>query len=177
MDSFTFESVSNDSSQFFPNNTLSSLKNFLPEQVNLDGQWDVVISETSYPSMYQNIREGKYMFCDDKFSKTAEAYYLEPGPSITDIVEAKTTFTQEKNSHRDTCIRNKVIRVTQKMEVFLAEEETILAISSTDLGHIFGGGVRNDLGICMRGKRLHEPTFTYDTVRLHSLMIYTGLIE
>ena len=49
MDSFTIELVSNASSQLFPNNTLSSFTNFLPEQVNLDGQWEVAISEISYP--------------------------------------------------------------------------------------------------------------------------------
>ena len=51
MDSFTRELVSNASGELFPKNTLSSLTNFLPEQVNLQGQWDVAISEKSYPSM------------------------------------------------------------------------------------------------------------------------------
>ena len=47
MDSFTIELVSKPSSQLFPNNTLSSFTNFLAEQVNLDGQWEVAISEIS----------------------------------------------------------------------------------------------------------------------------------
>ena len=51
MDSFTKELVSNASGELFPDNTLSSLTNFLPEQVNLDGQWGVAILEISYPSM------------------------------------------------------------------------------------------------------------------------------
>ena len=62
MDSFTIELVSNATSQLFPKNTLSSFTNFLTEQVILDGQWEVAISETSYPSMYQNVTEGKFMF-------------------------------------------------------------------------------------------------------------------
>ena len=43
----------------------------------------------------------------------------------------------------------------------------------TDLGHIFGGGVR----ILKRGKEPHEPTFAYDIVRIHSFMIYTDIVE
>ena len=39
MSSFTIELVSNASSQLFPNNTLSSITNFLPGQENLDAQW------------------------------------------------------------------------------------------------------------------------------------------
>ena len=179
MDSFTIELVSNAPSQLFPNNTLSSFTNFLPEQVNLDGQWEVATSEISYPSVYQNVTEGKSMFCDENLSKTTEAYYLEPGlySSITDIVEAMNTLIQERNNHRDTCITIKVSRVTQKVKVYLANEESSLAIFSTDLGHIFGGDVRNDLGILMSGKGPHEPTFAYDIVRIHSLMIYTDIVE
>ena len=37
--------------------------------------------------------------------------------------------------------------------------------------------MRNDSGILMRGKELHEPTFAYDIVRIHSLMIYTDIVE
>ena len=113
------------------------------------------------------------MFHDEKLSKTTEAYYLETGlySSITDIVEAMKTLIQERNNHRDTCITIKVNRVTHKIKVNLANEESSLAIFSTDLGHTFGGDVRNDLGILMYGKGSHEPTFAYDTVRIHSLMI------
>ena len=178
MDSFTFELVSNASSQLFPKNTLSSFTNFLPEQVNLDGQWEVAISEI-YPSRYENVTEGKFMFYDEILSTVTEAYYLEPGlySSITDIVEAMNTLLQERNNHRDTCITIKISRVTQKVKVYLANEESSLAVFSTDLGHTFGGDVRNDLGILMRGKEPHEPTFAYDNVRTHSLMIYTDIVE
>ena len=61
--------------------------------------------------------------------------------------------------------------------MYLANQESSLAIFSTDLGHIFGGDVRNDLGILLRGKSSHEPTFDDDNVRIHSLMIYTDIAE
>ena len=119
------------------------------------------------------------MFYDEKLSKTTEAYYLEPGlySSKTYIAESMNTLIQERNNHTDTCITFKVSRVTQKVKVYLANEESSLATFSTDLGHIFGGDVRNDLGILMSGKGPHEPTFAYDIVRIHSLMIYTDIVE
>ena len=61
MDSFTKELISNASSELFPDFTLSSFTNFLPDQVNLEGQWEVAISEISYPSMYQNVTDGKFL--------------------------------------------------------------------------------------------------------------------
>ena len=69
MDSFTIELVSNASGELFPDNTLSSFTNFLPEQVNLGGQWEVAISEISYPSMYQNITGGYFKFLTRNFQK------------------------------------------------------------------------------------------------------------
>ena len=68
MDSCTIELVSIASGELFPNNTLSSFTNFLPEQINLEGQWEVAISEFSYPSMYQNKTEEKFKSFDEKFS-------------------------------------------------------------------------------------------------------------
>ena len=117
MESFTLELVSNASAQLFPDNTLSSFTNFLPEQLNLDGQWEVAISEIFYPSMYQNVTEGKFMFFDKKLSKSSEFYYLEPGlyPSFTDIVGAMNILIQERHKHSENCIKVKVSRRTQKV--------------------------------------------------------------
>ena len=119
MESFTIKLVSNASAQQFPDNTLTSLTNFLPEQLNLDGQWKVAISETSYPSMHQNVTEGKFMFFDKILSKSSEFNYLKPGlcPSITDIVEAMNILIQERHNHSENCIEVKVSRRTQKVEI------------------------------------------------------------
>ena len=83
--------------------------------MNLEGQWEVAISELSYPSMYQNLTEGKFMFFDKKLSKSSEFYYLEPGlyPSIKDIVETMNTLIQERHNHSGNCI---TVKVTQKVQ-------------------------------------------------------------
>ena len=139
MDSFRIELVSNASGDLFPDNTPSSVTNFLPEQVNLEGQWEVAISEISYPSMYQNITEGKFKIFDKKLSKSTSTFIIEPVlyTSITDIVEAMNTLIQERNNHNETCITVKVSRRTQKGVTVLANDTSGLAFCSTDLGHIF----------------------------------------
>ena len=50
MESFTIELVSDSSTQQLPNDTVSYFTNFLPEQLNLEGQWEVAISELFHPS-------------------------------------------------------------------------------------------------------------------------------
>ena len=175
MDSFTIELVSNASGELFPDNTLSSFTNFSPEQVNLEAQWEVAISEISYPSMYQNITEGYFKFLDEKLSKSTSTYNLEPGlyTPITDIVEAMNTLIQERNNHNESCITVKVSRRSQKIVIMLANDSSGLAFCSTDLGHLFGNIVGNQFGVLMKGKGHHEPQF----VRIHSLMIYSDLVE
>ena len=61
--------------------------------------------------------------------------------------------------------------------MYLANEESSLAISSTELGHIFGGDVRNDLGIIMSGKSPHEPIFVHDIFCIYSILIYRDIVE
>ena len=179
MESFTIEFVSNASAQLFPGKTLSSFTNFSPEQLNLECQWEVAISEKTYPSRYQKVTERKIMFFDKKLSKSSELYYLEPGfyTSITDIVEAMNTFIQQRHNHRENCITVKVSRRMQKVEIYLAHERAGLALFSTDLGHICGSNVGNEFGVMLRGKGPHKPEFAYDIVRIHSLLLNTDLIE
>ena len=46
-----------------------------------------------------------------------------------------------------------------------------------DLGHIFVSKVGNEFGVMLRGMGPHKPEFAYDIVRIHSLTIYTDMIE
>ena len=94
-----------------------------------------------------------------------------------DIVEAMNTLIQERHNHSENSIRVKVSPRTQKVELYLANEGLGFAFFDTDLGHFFGSIVGNELGVMLRGKGPHKPEFAYGIVRLHSLMIYTDLIE
>ena len=55
--------------------------------------------------MYQKVTDGKFMFSDEKLSKSVDFYYLEPGlyPAITDIVETVNTLNQERHNHSKRC--------------------------------------------------------------------------
>ena len=101
--------------------------------------------------MYQNIKEGKLKFFDEKLPKSTSTYNLEPGPytSITDIVETMNTLIQKRNNHSKNCITVNVSRRTQKVVVMLANDTFGFAFCSCDLGHIFGNNVGNDFGVLM----------------------------
>ena len=130
MDSFTIELVSSAASGLFPDNPFGSFTNFIPDQVNLEEQWNVAISELSYLSRYQNVTDGKFLWYDAIYTKTTTAFYMEPGlcSSVTDIVEAMKLHIQEKNNHNEIYNTVKVSRRIQKSELSLTSDFSRLII-------------------------------------------------
>ena len=112
MDLFTIELVSGATSQLFPNNTLSSITNFLPEQVTLVGQWQVAIPEILTHQCTKTLERGNLCFMMTDNPKSTEDYYLEFGlySSINDIVEALNTLIQQRINHKDTIFTIKASR-------------------------------------------------------------------
>ena len=68
MNSFYLELVSNAYSQVYPQNTMASFTNFLPDKIELDGSCEVALVEVSYPGICYNIEGGLITFhYDEKF--------------------------------------------------------------------------------------------------------------
>ena len=67
------------------------------------------------------------------------------------------SLIQERHNHSENCIKVKVSRRTEKVEIYIAKEGSGLAVFSTDLGHIFESNVGNEFGVMLGGKRPHKP--------------------
>ena len=51
-------------------------------------------------------------------------------------------------------------------------------IQSAVLSHIFGCDLeQNQTSVIMKRKRPHYPQYSYDIIRIHSLIIYSDIIE
>ena len=77
--------------------------------------------------------------------------------SWRNTIENLNTLIQERHNHSENCITVKASRRTQKIEIYLTNEESGLAFFSMDLGHIFGSNVGNEFGVILRGKGPHKP--------------------
>ena len=71
----------------------------------------------------------------------------------------------------------KCLEERKKMTFTLQMKDLVLHFLKTDLGHVFGRNVFNEIGVVFRGEELDKPKFAYDVVRRRSLMVYTNLIE
>ena len=78
------------------------------------------------------------MFSDQTHSKSSKFYYLEPGfySSITDFVGAMKTLIQIRHNQSESCITFKASRRTQKIEMYLANEQSGLVNFNMDLKNI-----------------------------------------
>ena len=83
----------------------------------------------------------------------------------------KDTITAKTVSELMCLEENKKLRFTLQMK------DLVLHFFSAGPGHIFGSIVGKEFGVMLRGKGPHQLEIAYDIVRIHSLMIYTNLIE
>ena len=182
MSSITVELASNALFDCYPNNTLSSFTIFLPEQIDLDGKWEVAITELSYPSLCQNITEGKFFYLDEATpdTKPSDYYILHPGqyPSISDIVNEMNRKIQEREKYEKTPIKLHVNKFTPRISLSLPNQNSLLVIFSADLCHV-SGCEEADYGmrVFMSGAGPLFPKFPNDIVRLHTLMMYSDIVQ
>ena len=179
MESFTKKLSSNASALIFPENTLSSLTSFLPELLNMEGQGEVAISEISYPSVYQNVTEGKFMSSTTNFQtlKCSAICNLVFTLPLWIFLKHWPTLIQKRHNHNASCITVKMSRRIQKIKICLANEGPGLGLFSTVLGLISRSNVCTESGVMLRGKGPHKTDFADDIVRIHSLMIYAEVFE
>ena len=71
MSSYIVELVSSASFNVYPDNSLASFTNFLPDQLEFEGEWEVALLEISYPAVYKNVSNGTFWYRNaDDWSKS-----------------------------------------------------------------------------------------------------------
>ena len=104
-----------------------------------------------------------FFFHKKHYPSRQHFFYVQPShfPCVTDTVGAMNTLIRERHNDNGSCITLKVSRRLKQEEIYLSNEETGLAFSSTQLGHIFGSDIANEFGLMLKGKWPHKPEFAY----------------
>ena len=112
--------------------------------------------------------------------KPSDYYTHEPGlyPSISDIVNEMKKKIQERDKYDKTPMRLHVNKITQQISFRLPNENSLLVILSADLCHVFGcAEAVYGMDIFMSIAGSHFLKFPYDIVRIHTLMIYSDIVQ
>ena len=85
---------------------------------------------------------------------------------------------QEREKYEKTPIKLHVNKITQRISLSLPIQNTLFVFFSADHCHVFGyeEAVYGMVDF-MSGARPHFPNFPYDIVRIHTLMIYSDIVE
>ena len=80
METFTLELDSSASSKLWPQNTIAPFMSFLPDQIDLKGQWEVALIKYCFPSKFRNVLEGNFGISVSKGRKglDSEKYKFSP---------------------------------------------------------------------------------------------------
>ena len=137
------------------------------------------------PFINENVTEGKFTFIAGRKSpeekRKIQPMLIEPGlyPSIVDIVVAMNDKVRKRigaQKYENNGIYVSVDKITQKISIYLPEDQSVFIIQSADLSHIFGCDLeQNQTDVITKGKGPHYPQYSYDIIRIHSLMIYSDL--
>ena len=167
MKSFTIELVSKACAQPFPDNTLSSFTNFLPEQLNLEGHREVASSEKSNHHWTKMLPRENLCFLTKDFqshqnSITWNLVFTLP----LRILLKPWTFSFKKDTiTARTVSKLKCLEELKKLRFTFQMKDMVWNFFSTDLGHIFGSNVGNEFEVWLRGKGPRKPESAYDIVR------------
>ena len=61
-DEFTVHLISTASMDYFPDNTLASFRIFCKEEIALDGDWRVALSEIIFPTKLNNVTDEEFTY-------------------------------------------------------------------------------------------------------------------
>ena len=98
MNSFYRELVSNASSQVYPQITMASFTNFLPDKNELDGSWEVALLEVSYPGICYNVEGGLMTFHYDEKFKHVFAILPAVFNSMDEFVKSLYRYSQKSTT-------------------------------------------------------------------------------
>ena len=69
-------------------------------------------------------------------------------------------------------------KITQNIAIHLPEDQSVFTFQSADLSHISIATLgQNHAGLIRKGKGPHHPGYSYDIIKIHSLMINSEFKE
>ena len=89
-----------------------------------------------------------------------------------------TEKIQEREKYEKRPIKLHVNKITQRISLSLPNQNSLLVIFSADLCHVFGcEEAVYGMAVFMSSAGPHFTNFPYDIVQIHTLMIYSAIVE
>jgi hypothetical protein len=160
-----------------PENKLSSFKTVLPDNgLHLDGEWEVALSELVFPTHIKNVLDGGFRYRNLEGDDDMGQLTIEPGiyESATDILKAmQEVLKPHYASHGFPGWDVSINPQTRKLGIGLPNDSSYLLITSIDLKNVLGYSNSGWLS----GKGPHVSFYPVDIQRVHTMFVYTNIIQ
>lgn len=176
-ESFIVDLVSNGSMNIYNDNTMASFTNLLPEHIELDGKWEVALLEATYPSLFNNVTDGEFLYFDMRSIPNGIKCKIVPGMyhSVEDIHLAMIKAVKKTLEKENEIELWELFVLVQNRKCFIKTgDHSGLVFLSTDLTHIFGFE-KTPCSINPQNQTL--STYPADICRFHSVIVYIDIIE
>ena len=203
-DEFTVHLISTASMDFFPDNILASFRNFCKEEIALDGDWRVALSEIIFPTKLNNVTDEEltYFRASEVVASKSNAgnrntisrpYY---GEKVF-IKSGEYTFIEQLINEIKTKLKDNIHfdaspqEITNSMSIWMNANEGI-SFPSSQIPSLLGYNAKLDengeyhIGYKMipsfdasyEGNELYESHFPYDLSSGTSLIfVYIAIIQ
>ena len=179
-DQFYLTLPSDSSAASFPDNTIARYVTKLPERIQLDGDYEIGLSEISYPHSWYIIDNrderfwiGALNFATGEFAEMAileTGYYKDPETFIDNLTQQTTkAFTSIDGFF----VNFSFVKGTDRIRMQVKNSDSILAVIAPDLLEFLG--FRRQLIVSKNMDR--HGTFPFDLNRgLHLAYVYCDLV-
>ena len=179
VDEFYVTLPSNSSFDYYPDNTLSDFTTKLFKPLDLPGEWEVALTEISFPHSFYNIVEpfNAILYSGDGTARNTELIKIPPG-YYNDLDELFIAMHELMNSLGKSNIKIILNKNTQKVEVKLKDGAFIQF--EPELAAMLGFVDSSNEGglVTYRVLNTHEANLPIDlNAGMYSLYLYTNIIE
>ena len=186
MSSYTVDLVSSSSFNVYPDNSLASFTNFLPDQLEFEGEWEVALLEISYPAVYNNLSSGTFWYRNaDDWSKSKvfgkpfdygkiKEFHIEPGlySSVDEILISMNSVLKKVTKINQNNLKWELNPISRKLQMKLTNRSCGFSFGSSDLRTTTGF----DSDFYDYPESQNAP-YPIDIQRIHSALVYTDIVE
>ena len=160
---------------YYPNNTLTNFVTKLPSRINLEGDWEVGLTEMQYPHSWYNVKEKDTRLVvnngtSSEFIDLSEGYYESPESLTTFINETikKATLDEAAKVYYNPINQKVVVDIKAEGQLYMPDGVKVLLGYDIQQGTFLGE---------TKGKKFKSPNIVHMDLGMYAFYVYSDITE
>lgn len=160
---------------YYPNNTLTNFVTKLPSRINLEGDWEVGLTEMQYPHSWYNVKEKDTRLVvnngtSSEFIDLSEGYYESPESLTTFINETikKATLDKAAQVYYNPINQKVVVDIKAEGQLYMPDGIKVLLGYDIQQGTFLGE---------TKGKKFKSQNIVHMDLGMYAFYVYSDITE